>query len=1099
MDARLSLADLAEVYPDPDDPDYNRKIANKKEFVGPEYMPKYGDARAHQRNAFRLLGAQSGPQSMLIVWPTGMGKSRPIVELIIEHLLNIPAKFGKKFRCIIAVKASVISSWQSEFSKFPEFTTTKLRDEKSTYKAQGRTHALSVSIGKKVKLVRLDKFAKKLSKMTPDDIRSEYSVDMIVLDEAHMIRTKKDILDLQEEDEINPRDENYDAKITYVQMRRLSKYAKIGLKISLTATPMYDSPLELVSTTAFTQPENKKLALADFEKALSEGREALKSYLEPRLRGHISVISGMAGLPPVIDEGKSFWRTLENGEEVASEIKVVNSSMLPEQEAVYRSIFSSEEDGQEKTNETFYVKSRQALRFIYIDPTDPKNNTYSGFDPVIKDKEIVRESFIISDPPLKIPKPKKKDKEKEFSKAPGIPSIAEQIETKAQAKKEIEEGVVGKVKKEKKVHLFKFRFEKELFAGCPPRPTELKQFGLGSELDPQRLQVVRRMSTSFAKIIEIVHKDMRYPNEGEMTFFFHPWIRNGGCIPLGMCFDAMGYERFDGTHNNIDLLDERPRYAFMTGEPGSTPARNRNIRDIANHPSNRFGQKLMVVLASDVSAVGVSFTNGRKFIYGGPTFNLIHQPEGRVRRTDSGRFFSHPRQKYVRRYLMATTTQRAEQTIDHDVWWLIQQKDQGIEPVSEILSEISVESGIFNPQVREEYETLPGMPRRDLTTYHLFWAQKEMAVIEHKIREAYRIKTSWSLTEFYSLLASSHDSKTIVWTLSDMVERQDIINDRFGFAYPLREHKGIYFLGSFMSEGRLEEEYIKNVRILHPENFRVITETVIKETVQKEETLSLAEFKKKWYLRDVATGAMRVAKLENALSGNISDVSIRDFILSDLEVCWGRTSNYIFHYLEETRPKGNSGKYQNNKARINSKKGEVVIRILENNSRTFRNATPIETSACINIINKKWADREAHIIRSLDPSVQFILIYNVSSDREFRVKKLVAQKISKTTKKPDGRGERGKEASLFNPLELIDFLWQIRVSNPDFAESIPVNRATLMRELGDVSERANAENWSIERIQIYYSWLVSDIHGRKDKLIDAMKNYFISKDLLLVK
>ena len=57
MSMQDPLAVLAAVYPDEDDEDYLLKISNKKEFVGPEYVPKFGDPRSYQRNMFRLLRA----------------------------------------------------------------------------------------------------------------------------------------------------------------------------------------------------------------------------------------------------------------------------------------------------------------------------------------------------------------------------------------------------------------------------------------------------------------------------------------------------------------------------------------------------------------------------------------------------------------------------------------------------------------------------------------------------------------------------------------------------------------------------------------------------------------------------------------------------------------------------------------------------------------------------------------------------------------------------------------------------------------------------------------------------------------------------------
>jgi hypothetical protein len=242
---------------------------------------------------------------------------------------------------------------------------------------------------------------------------------------------------------------------------------------------------------------------------------------------------------------------------------------------------------------------------------------------------------------------------------------------------------------------------------------------------------------------------------------------------------------------------------------------------------------------------------------------------------------------------------------------------------------------------------------------------------------------------------------------------------------------------------------------------------------------------------------MRVVSLESALTGEITDPEIRDFILKDLEVVWFRTDKYIFHYLEEMRPKGNEGKFQYNRERINGKKGQVNIRILENNSRNFRDATMNETSDCVAIINRDWEERKREILNA--QNLGFMLIYNVSSDREFRIFVLEKQGIAKTTGEEDRRGNRGRNTRTHDPQQLLEFLWEARITNPDGPEDIPTSEIDIKKDLSNLAGRITKENWSLERMQFYYGWLMTDVHGRKDKMIKALTNYFMTNQLLFVK
>ncbi len=768
----------------------------------------------------------------------------------------------------------------------------------------------------------------------------------------------------------------------------------------------------------------------------------------------------------------------------------------------------------EKKRERFFSESRKALNFVYIYPGNPDKNTQTGF-------EYFRDPG--REPDFRIPD--------DLGDKPVIvkDGFVEYTPSKRATKAELILIKLSKATKRQDLAPFKFklRFEKvgpdgtfksSLFANTPPKNTDLKLYGVGSQLDLKRLAVIRRMSAKNARIIELVHSDFKYTNEGEFTYYYHPWLKNGGGILLGICFELMGYERLDGLSDDATLLSDKPRYAFMMGEPGGTNARNRNIKRIVNHPLNRFGDKVRIIIASDVTSTGLSFTNVRKFIHGGPSFNLIRQPEGRTNRADSHRAFSKPEQKYVRRFLMAATLSDGTQTLDHQIWYKIQEKESVIIPIRTVLGEISTDCA-FNAQsdtlcIGSKFDVngkrLPSLPP-DYTTYHLHWAQQEFGEIEQKIRHYFLINSSYSFDDLVVLLSDKHHMSTITWTLTNMLSRKDIIRDRFGFARVIREHNGIYYLGTILEyiskeslpsphqmilHDRLTESYVKNLRIPYAENFQHVTSTAtVIQQAQIPMTRNLESFKRIWQTTD---GATRVVQLEKALTRQIDSEEISNFIMRDLAVVWFKDHSSIFHYLEEMRPKGNSGGYQNNRNRINGKKTPIVIRILVQNEQVFRNANSVETIRAINIINARWSAREDEV--NSRSGVCFTVIHNISSDRKIRIKINKSTEALKKDDTPDLRkGNKGLLTNLYDNISLVGFLWDLDIENPHELDHDPGTPDLLARRIPKLGIKMPTKGWSHKRNLFYWKWLKDDGSGLNDRMANTIFKYFELNDLILRK
>jgi hypothetical protein len=1094
MTDTISTGALSDLLLDQTDKGLARQIYSKREFKDLDDTPS-GELRPHQENIMKLMGPQVSLPDMALFWSTGLGKGYTIAQ-IIRMISAFPARYGRHKTLVIS-KASVMPQWHAELSRFPEFTTAKIRDAKSEYKPKGREKATSTSIKKKVLLMPLDTFSAKLLKLSPDKIRELYSCECCVIDEAHFLRIKDDPQDLSIE-ALSSADEFHDTKLAYLMMHKLFQAAIIGTKIIATATPMYDSPKELVSICSFILPEELQLNVQDFESALAKGKGALKAYLEPRLRGRVSYVNYKGGLAPVTEEGDYFTYE-ENGVRRTSTFKIVEIPMLEEQEELYVKLL---EDAEERTelahrgikrvqgerSEAFYGDQRMVLNFVYIDPYDPDNNSYKGFeyffDPDdVGSKSKNKDGFVIMKPSLQ-------------------PTREEKAEYKRLGLKK---------RPDLKPTRFSFRYRDELFEGCPPRNPDLKRFGPGSELDPKRLAVIRRMSAKYAFIIETVHNDLRYPGEGEFAFVYNSLLRNGGGILLGMCFYEMGYDVLLGVEeDSIEFLDEKPRFAFMTGEPASTPARNRNIRAIVNDKRNAFGQLVAVVIASQTAGVGLSYVNARKMFHIGGDFSITTQPEGRVNRTDSHRFFTEPRQKFVRKYFLACTTADGSPTTDHKLWAIIQKKEDQIRLPGDVLSEISVDCGLKPGPCREKFRGTP----TDFDTYHLHWAQAEFDRIEVIIRRAFQIKNVWTFGELEALMGREHRVDTLIWTLRGMLDRKTIIQDRFGFPLALRECSGVYFLDSLgggslplltplasftssssplstslspqtharLNHSLLTSHYTSQISLRNNTDFRTISTATVLGNL-KSDTDALLVDMANWEKHDVDAGLMRMMRLEQALLGRIEDTKIRDFILKDLEVAWFRLGSVTFHYLDEVRPKGNSGAYVANRRKIEPKKESIGIRVLAKGAKEFVQAPASKVAAYVDLINKRWDERDAAIMKK--SPVDFAVIKNVSADMHIRIRPPSNIRY-KANGEIDGRSvKKGLDATSYDVKVLVGFLYELEASQNQEVE-LDVDEGTLntslKKSIGDI------KGWTREKKAFYYSWLEEgSAYSLKERLISAIE------------
>lgn len=1188
----IEAADLLEVYPDPDNPYFNKIISHKKEFADLSLKKpvKFGERFSYQEILLRLMSAKTSIKEMGVLWPTGRGKTRVALDLA-ETVIHHHEQYGNNINdlhILIIAPKSVIPAWRREIEKNPKFmdsAKSKLQT-KSDYSTKGRQGAVTTAIKKYFDLRPQDAFASEIAKLSNEQIIARYSGRYIFIDEAHSLRNTKQTGELLRDKDGIVTDENEQgqkdrtSKKAYIQIRRLMMLVKNCVKIILTATPIPDKLQNLPSVLSFILPDDKQLSIDELEQ-IGLNEEGLYRYLEPRLRGRISYVPSLDDEVKIIYEGTPLRRT-SNNEITAKEIKIYNCQMTNYQYQVYLDNKSENEEGEEifaeeldfeaydnkqtQANDKFTVRTRQALNFTFISTRE--TNTLGEFeyfdDPDFNNKETkkYRDGFIIITPPTILTSEQKNNKIKLKEQAAAAKEENEEKGTKAKRTKS--KKVTDKKGKE---HTFKLKNEETLFKGCEPRPANLKftdrlenwvdDHGVKHEgLVHKRMQVIRRMSSKAYEVIKLVHENHKFVDEPEFTYYYHKWIKEGGGILLGICFDLIGYQRFTGSTNNAESLPDSPKYSFMMGKPGSTDWRNGNIQEVVNHPSNRFGQKVLIIIASAVTATGWSFLNARKFIHGGPDYTLYDQPLGRAKRSDSHRAFKNKEQKFVRVFLLAASTPNAEQTTDHRIWYMIAQKMAIIEIPTRVLHRIAVDCALnvasstigecydTNPEAIEEVgnKYLPPPEEIDVSTYHLHWAEDEFQTLESKIRLMFKVVPILSFDDIVnSLQTQGHLPSTITWTLTRLLSREELIEDRFGFIKILRENNGVYFLADVdttSTNGKIKtsltdknfdintNKYISEISIDFSNKFNNLSIEYAQEEASYGLPNSVAKFKIQWESQaNLISPDVRLIIFEDALLNRIKDKFIRNYILNDMAMVWFvyeiNNETVIFHYLKEMLPKGTAKNTNNSRNELAKEKTQLRIKY-SSRPGGFSDAKDNEIAMYVPLINKRWLDEEIRVYR--ESKVPFVGIVAVSSDRKFRIKSynIVNNKVLGPGQEGTDKRKKakGKDAfvSISEPI-LMDFLWKLKIEPPAKDESLnvespPKTHSLLVKlilskliDTGKGKKGAKTasditidelETWSDDKLHFYFRW-IGGSKMLKNKLAESIMNFLDSKGWIIRK
>ncbi len=727
------------LYPSLDDPDFNMKIAQKKEFAATQYPGKTDktvedtsnemcvqdfELMPHQNFVKNFLSYQTPYNSLLLYHGLGTGKTCSAIG-IAEEMREYMRQIGMKSKIFIVASPNVQDNFRLQLFDERKLTQTgdiwtlnncvgnKLIKEVNPYSTKGVTKDILKS---KIKNIIRDNYRfigytqlanyiiRRVGSLGVDEEPSKKEVQMI----KKYFNNKLFIVD--EFHNISISDTNKEKKRVGSLLMKIAKYSDNMRLLLLSATPMYNSPREVVWFSNLLNSIDKRKPIKEkyiFDKDDSFLIEKHKDtnmtgeeYLKSKLSGYISYVRGEnpytfpyriypKEYPDILSSDKNsinidnYPQKQLNGKSIEEGIQKlpVFVNTLPSnsyQQHGYRIILDSiysrstnyDKYGQERQLPDF--ENMEAFGYTYLQrPLEALTMVYPSVDIDITNNRIVDDD-------------KKDDLMKQIVGKNGLANNMT-YETNMEYRSRYN----FKYKEETKTKFGKF-FNQENIGEYSSKLKEITQ---------------------------------RIYNSTGIVMIYSNFI-DGGIVPTALALEEMGFQRFssmpshnrnlfDGRSNPVEPIDYRmlkkselsedmkykpAKYVMITGDKMFSPNNIEDLKYITNE-NNKNGEQVKVVLISKAAAEGLDFKNIRQIHLLEPWYNTNRSEQiiGRAVRNSSHCMLEFEKRN-VEIYLHCSGPIDDKEAADMYVYRYAEKKATKIGKVTRLLKEISIDCLINDKQ-----------------------------------------------------------------------------------------------------------------------------------------------------------------------------------------------------------------------------------------------------------------------------------------------------------------------------------------------------------------------------------------------------------------
>jgi hypothetical protein len=734
-DYNATNTDYDFLYPELNDPNFNIKIAKRKEFNDTKYDGTIHDIKKqanimcnakfelmpHQLFVKNFMSFQTPYNSLLLFNALGSGKTCSAIG-IAEEMRSYMKQIGIKQRIIVVASPNVQSNFRLQLfderklelirnsnvdtglwniescignALINEVNPTQLkglpRDKvishikriiNNYYLFMGYGQ-LANYISNSIKNDQGDLTGEALRKMEIRKIKRIFNNRLIIIDEVHNIRLADD--------------NNSEKKKTALLLMKVAKYAENMRLLLLSATPMFNSYKEIVWLTNLMNINDKRATIemsdifdkdgnfketskADDGSIIEGGRE----LLQRKLTGYVSYVRGENPYSFPYRIYPSDFAKDHTFLEKKYPTKQMNDSEI-DAPLKYINIYTNKIGEYQSNGYKFIIECMKQRSY----------DTYNKYGEIREMPSFENmESFgytLLQTPleALNIVYPNT-----DMDKMKDIADVnAEQIIVNIVGKNGLSK-IMNSVEETQQYQKIRYNFEY--------KPDVLKTYG-----PIFNREHLHKYSAKIANICDIISK-----SKG-IVLIYSQYI-DGGVVPLALALEEMGFSRYSSAQNTknlfksaraeaIDAITMKPKsmfsgdafnpakYVMITGDKAFSPNNAADIKYVTNN-DNINGEKVKVILISKAGAEGLDFKCIRQVHVLEPWYNMnrIEQIIGRGVRN-----LSHCRLPFEERnveiYLHGTILDTEDEAADLYVYRLAEKKALQIGKVTRMLKEISVD------------------------------------------------------------------------------------------------------------------------------------------------------------------------------------------------------------------------------------------------------------------------------------------------------------------------------------------------------------------------------------------------------------------------
>lgn len=649
------------LYPTLEDPEFQTKISRHQEFADSKYegavkdmdiqtqadlmcTAKY-ELMPHQTFVKNFLSIQTPYNSLLLFHMLGTGKTCSAIG-IAEEMRKYLQQVGSNKKIIVIASPNVQSNFRKELfddRKLNEVNgiwtmdrtcigNSLLREINPTnIKGLEKRHIIQqidAIILQHYDFMGYGTFFNKMRKLkivTPENtidktkVRRFFDKQLVIIDEVHNIRV----------DDTN----NKDSKRVGVLLQEIAKHSENMRLLLLSATPMYNSPTEIVWLTNLLNAVDGRPPIRVKDVFTSSGELRNRDLLVRKLTGYVSFVRGenpylfpFRVYPDIFDPARLLGSadfpkpTMQmNQKEIADPIRQVPVYMNPVGDYqkrgydfildnIIQKMYVRDKTGKIREKNAGIFENMESFGYTMLNnPIQSLNMVYPSehLDQVLENPQQINAEDLIS-------------------------SLIGKGGLDRTMKYQVEETPPRKFN-------FEYKASNRFFS-----PTELPKYG-----------------AKIARICECIR------NSTGIVLVYSQYI-DGGIVPIALALEEMGMTRYasDESHRNLNLLKKtkgsqrqeidavtmrtrqemgqnvmnfKPaKYVMITGDKYYSANKTADIKYVTR-PENATGEFVKVILISKAASEGVDFKNIRQIHILEPWYNMnrIEQTIGRAVRTRS--------------------------------------------------------------------------------------------------------------------------------------------------------------------------------------------------------------------------------------------------------------------------------------------------------------------------------------------------------------------------------------------------------------------------------------------------------------------------------